>query len=164
MPVEIERKFLVESDQWRSGAERSELYRQGYLGGSETCSMRVRVSGERAWLTLKGRIRGARRLEYEYAIPSLEAKEILEALCVGRQIEKRRHFVPHAGREWEVDEFLGANAGLVIAELELDDEGERFARPEWLGREVTDDARYYNAYLAAHPWPTWDAARSKGGR
>lgn len=155
MPVEIERKFLVQGEDWRRAAARSELYRQGYLAGSETCSVRVRVGGARAWIGLKGRVRGAARLEYEYLIPVGEANEILDDLCAGGRIEKRRHWVPYAGREWEVDEFIGANAGLVVAELELDDEDEEFSRPPWLGREVTDDARYYNSSLAQHPWSTW---------
>jgi adenylate cyclase len=155
MPVEIERKFLVESDAWRAAATRCALYRQGYLGGSEACSVRVRVGGEHAWLNIKGRARGASRLEYEYPIPAREANEILDALCAAGHVEKLRHFVPYAGHEWEVDEFLGANGGLVLAELELDDESTEFARPPWLGREVTDDIRYYNSYLAQHPWPSW---------
>jgi adenylate cyclase len=155
MPVEIERKFLVVSDAWRAEATRHDLFRQGYLGGGEFCSTRVRVGAGRAWLTLKGRVRGARRLEFEYPIPVADANEILDALCAGGRVEKRRHWVPYAGHEWEVDEFLGANSGLVLAELELDDEGMEFAAPPWLGREVTEDVRYYNSHLASHPWPTW---------
>jgi adenylate cyclase len=155
MPIEIERKFLVDSDAWRAQAMRRELYRQGYLGGSEACSMRVRVGGEHAWLNIKGRARGPSRLEYEYPIPLREANEILDALCSAGHVEKLRHFVPYAGHEWEVDEFLGANAGLVLAELELDDEDTEFVRPPWLGPEVTDDLRYYNSHLALHPWNTW---------
>ena len=162
MPVEIERKFLVESDDWRAGVERTELFRQGYLAGSESCSVRVRVGGERAWLGLKGRVQGASRLEYEYAIPVREANEILDALCAGGRVEKRRHWVPYAGREWEVDEFIGVNAGLVVAELELDDEDEVFARPPWLGREVTEDVRYYNSSLAQRPWSTWPRETRQG--
>jgi len=163
MPVEIERKFLVQGNDWRGAAARSELYRQGYLAGSETCSVRVRVGGARAWIGLKGRVRGASRLEYEYLIPVGEANEILDALCAGGRVEKRRHWVPYAGREWEVDEFIGANAGLVVAELELDDEDEAFSRPPWLGREVTEDVRYYNSSLARHPWSEW-AEREREAR
>ncbi len=159
MPLEIERKFLVESDAWRGAATRRELYRQGYLGGSERCSIRVRVGGEHAWLNLKGRVHGATRPEYEYPIPLLEANEILDTLCAAGHVEKVRHWVPYAGQEWEVDEFLGANAGLVVAELEMDDESLEFARPPWLGREVTDDVRYYNSYLAQHPWSAWGGHR-----
>jgi adenylate cyclase len=155
MPVEIERKFLVASDAWRAAATHHEHLRQGYLGGSEACSVRVRVGAGRAWLNLKGRVHGRSRLEYEYAIPVPEAHEILDALCVAGRVEKIRYCVPHAGHEWEVDEFVGANAGLVLAELELDEETAEFARPPWLGAEVSDDARYYNSYLARHPWPLW---------
>ena len=155
MPVEIERKFLVDGDAWRSGVRRRELFRQGYLASSDACSVRVRVAGERAWLGLKGRVQGATRLEYEYEIPLHEGNEILDTLCAEGRLEKWRHWVPHSGHEWEVDEFLGANAGLVVAELELDDEAETFARPSWLGAEVTHDARYFNSRLASRPWPQW---------
>jgi adenylate cyclase len=160
MPVEIERKFLVEGDAWRSGVRRRELFRQGYLAGSDACSVRVRAGGDLAWLNVKGRVRGASRPEYEYEIPLHEANEILELLAAHGRIEKWRHWVPHAGHEWEVDEFLGANVGLVVAELELDDEAEVFAHPSWLGAEVTHDARYFNSYLATHPWPEWRALGS----
>ena len=161
MPVEIERKFLVEGDAWRSGVRRRELFRQGYLAGSEACSVRVRAGGDLAWLNVKGRVRGASRAEYEYEIPLHEANEMLESLCAHGRIEKWRHWVPHAGHEWEVDEFLGANAGLIVAELELDDEAEDFAHPSWLGVEVTHDARYFNSYLATHPWPEWRGPESR---
>jgi adenylate cyclase len=162
MPIEIERKFLVESDAWRAAVRRRELYAQGYVGGSELCSVRVRVGGERAWLGLKGRPSGATRLEYEYQIPLDEAREILDRLCARGRIEKWRHWVPHAGHEWEVDEFLGDNAGLVVAEIELDSEAESFERPSWLGAEVTEDSRYLNTSLARHPWQAW--RRTEAGR
>lgn len=161
MPVEIERKFLVAGDAWRNGVRRHEHFRQGYLAGSESCSVRVRVGGECAWLGIKGRVCGASRPEYEYEIPLHDANEILDTLCVRGRIEKRRYWVPFAGHEWEVDEFLGSNAGLVVAELELDDEAEKFVRPPWLGHEVTQDGRYYNSSLAELPWCEWpEAARS----
>ena len=146
---------MVRGNDWRTAVERSELYRQGYLAGGKRCSVRVRVAGEKAWLGLKGRVSDTVRLEYEYLIPVHEAGEILEALCDGGRIEKRRHWVPYAGRHWEVDEFIGANAGLIVAELELDDEDDVFSRPPWLGREVTDDARFLNTSLAARPWGEW---------
>ena len=158
MPVEIERKFLVDGDAWRTGVRRRELFRQGYVAGSELCSARVRVAGDLAWIGLKGRVQGASRLEYEYEIPLHEGNEILDQLCAGGRIEKWRHWVPHAGHEWEVDEFLGDNAGLIVAEIELDDEAEPFVRPSWLGAEVTHDARYFNSYLASRPWRTWPEA------
>lgn len=158
MPLEIERKFLVESDAWRADARRREYFAQGYLAASERCSVRVRVGEAHAWLNLKGRIHGATRLEYEYEIPVDEANEMLEEICALGRVEKWRHWVPHAGHEWEVDEFLGENAGLVVAELELEDEAEHFARPPWLGLEVTADARYLNTNLARQPWRSWPAA------
>ena len=161
MPVEIERKFLVEGDAWRNGVRRHELFRQGYLAGSESCSVRVRVGGDCAWVGIKGRVLGASRPEYEYEIPVHEANEILDTLCVHGRIEKRRHWVPYAGHEWEVDEFLGCNAGLCVAEVELDDEAETFVRPPWLGLEVTQDARYYNSSLAERPWREWPEAAGR---
>jgi adenylate cyclase len=161
MPVEIERKFLVEGEEWRSAVNRRELLRQGYVAGSELCSVRVRVGGNRAWLGLKGRLSGTTRLEYEYEIPSGEANEILDRLCSRGRIEKWRHWVPHGSHEWEVDEFLGDNAGLVVAELELDSETESFERPSWLGPEVTEDSRYLNTSLARHPWRAWRSAEAR---
>jgi len=158
MPVEIERKFLVDGEAWRNGVRRHELFRQGYLAGSESCSVRVRVGGERAWLGIKGRVLGASRPEYEYEIPVHEANEILETLCVRGRIEKRRHWVPYADLVLEVDEFLVSNAGLLVAELELEDESETFVVPPWLGREVTQDERYYNSSLAERPWRDWPEA------
>jgi len=163
MPVEIERKFLVESDAWRAAARRREYFAQGYLAGSERCSVRVRVGDGHAWLNLKGRVHGATRLEYEYEIPVGEANEMLEALCALGRVEKWRHWVPYADHEWEVDEFLGGNAGLVVAELELTHETEPFARPAWLGLEVTEDARYLNSNLARQPWRTWPVAAGAAG-
>jgi adenylate cyclase len=161
MPLEIERKFLVDGDAWRAAARRRERYAQGYLAGSERCSVRVRLGDGRAWLGVKGRLSAATRLEYEYPIPPAEAEELLERLCALGTVEKWRHFVPYAGREWEVDEFLGDNSGLVVAELELESEDARFERPAWIGAEVTSDPRYLNTALAQRPWRTWT---EKGGR
>lgn len=160
MPVEIERKFLVAGDGWRTAVARTELYRQGYLANSAACSIRVRLADAGAWLNIKGRVQGARRAEYEYAIPPEEAAELLE-LCSEGRIEKHRHFVPHGGREWEVDEFFGDNAGLVVAEIELDHEDETLDVPPWAGAEVTDDVRYYNSSLARTPWTAWGKAGNR---
>jgi adenylate cyclase len=158
MALEIERKFLVSDERWREcGRAAPTLYRQGYLALSERAIVRVRVSGEGvAWLCVKERKVGAARAEYEYPIPLEDASELL-SVAVGEVIEKRRNLVEHRGHTWEVDEFVGANAGLVVAEIELTDEDETFARPAWIGREVTEDERYYNAYLALHPWREWCA-------
>jgi adenylate cyclase len=117
--------------------------------------VRVRIAGERAFLTIKGAAIGATRAEFEYEIPVADARQLLP-LCDGALVRKRRHVVEHAGNRWEVDEFEGDNTGLVVAELELQAAGQAFARPEWLGREVTDDPRYYNSSLAAHPYRNWD--------
>jgi adenylate cyclase len=155
MALEIERKFLIRDESWRADVARTERLRQGYLATTMRASVRVRVSGERAWLGLKGRVIGASRPEYEYAVPLAEADEMLRNLCAEGHVEKLRHHVPHAGHEWEVDEFLGDNAGLVVAELELAREDEPFERPGWLGLEVTHDERYYSSSLARSPWPQW---------
>lgn len=161
MPIEIERKFLVSGDAWRQGAERSAAMRQGYLGGAEgRASIRVRVSGTQAWLNIKAAVLGSQRAEYEYAIPLDEANQMLDTLCIGL-IDKIRHYVRHEGHLWEVDEFLGDNAGLVVAEIELDHADEAFARPSWLGTEVTDEQRYYNHALALHPYRQWESAQGR---
>ena len=151
MALEIERKFLVADPSWRASAGPGEDYVQGYVVSDARCSLRVRIAGERAWLTLKGPTRGAVRDEFEYAIPIADARAVLERLCDAGRIVKTRHRVEHAGRTWEVDVFAGAHAGLVLAELELESEDAGFERPPWLGAEVTHDARYFNGQLARAP-------------
>jgi adenylate cyclase len=153
MGIEIERKFLVVSDAWRGAATRARRMRQGYLARARV-SIRVRIDAEEARLNIKSAELGMQRAEYDYALPLDEAEELLDRYC-GAVIEKTRWYVPHAGHEWEVDEFHGANQGLVVAELELGAVDEGFEPPAWLGREVTDDARYYNVALAEQPWPLW---------
>ena len=155
MAAEIERKFLVRDDTWRVSVATTEPMRQGYLASSPECNVRIRLAGDRAWLTIKGRTVGATRPEYEYAIPPAEAAELLERLCLRPQIEKTRHRVPYAGHCFEVDVFHGANEGLVLCEVELGSEGEVVELPPWLGREVTGDPRYFNARLALRPYTTW---------
>ena len=155
MALEIERKFLVTSDAWRAQARGRELLRQGYLESGERSSIRVRTAGDRAWLNIKARRSGMTRLEFEYLIPLADADEILNELCKGPRVEKYRHEVPWGGHLWEVDEFLGANRGLVVAEIELSEETESFERPTWLGEEVTHDERYYNFNLAKRPYGEW---------
>jgi adenylate cyclase len=159
MPREIERKFLLLSDAWRVLAHRRQAMSQGYLAGSERVSVRIRVAGDEAHLNIKSGGLGASRLEYEYAIPVDEARELLK-LCPGPLIEKTRHYVDFGGFEWEVDEFGGTNRGLIVAELELDAEDQVFPRPAWLGTEVTHLRRYYNVSLVEHPFSAWtDAER-----
>jgi CYTH domain-containing protein len=152
MPQEIERKFLITGTAWRSAT--GTLYRQGYLNRDKARTVRVRVAGEQAFLTIKGLTTGASRAEFEYPIPVADAEQLL-ALCDGPLIEKVRHIVMVDGTRWEVDAFLGDNAGLVVAEVELQTEDQAFARPPWLGTEVTHDARYYNSNLASHPYCRW---------
>jgi adenylate cyclase len=155
MGVEIERKFRVLNDSWRVEARQRTLLRQGYIANTQRASVRVRLAGEAGWLSVKSMTRALTRAEYEAAIPALEAHEMLDRLCEGPLIEKWRHIVVFQGSEWEIDEFLGENAGLVIAELELQSEDAVFARPPWLGVEVTHDERYYNFRLSAKPYRHW---------
>lgn len=157
MPREIERKFLLAGDAWRALAHRSQVMSQGYIASGERVSVRVRLAGEQAWLNIKSGGFVASRLEYEYAIPAADARELL-TLARGPLIEKTRHFVTHEGFEWEVDEFRGVNEGLVVAELELDREDREFPKPVWLGVEVTHLRRYYNVCLVSHPYSAWSEA------
>ncbi len=150
MGVEIERKFLVVGDAWRCNVTVSRALRQGYLSRDETSTVRVRTDGTYAWLTIKTGGQGMIRSEFEYSIPVSDAEELLDA-CPGRVVEKVRHIVPHGRHQWEIDVFHGKNAGLVLAEIELDAEHEEFAYPPWIGDEVTGDPRYYNSRLAEHP-------------
>lgn len=154
MGTEIERKFLVTSDEWRGKAQSRRLV-QGYLSRDPERTVRVRIDGDKAALTIKGKSAGATRAEFEYEIPLGDA-ELLLPLCLSPLIDKVRHIVIHEGHRWEIDEFAGDNAPLIVAELELSSEDEAFARPEWLGAEVTDDARYFNSQLAVHPYSRWD--------
>jgi adenylate cyclase len=166
MGVEIERKFLVTSDRWRSAIDSSEPMVQGYFGGDERASVRIRISGDRAYLNIKGKTLGARRLEFEYPVPFSDARDMLRELAGERVIAKTRHYVRHGGHRWEIDEFEGANEGLVVAEIELQSEEEGFEKPDWVGAEVTDEARYYNVCLVTHPYADWADARPtrSGGR
>ena len=154
MPREIERKFLVSNDEWRSEAH-GKRYRQGYLSTVKERTVRVRTAGEQGFLTIKGTSVGATRPEYEYEIPVVEANEILDQLCERPIIEKTRYRVAHAGLVWEVDEFEGENRGLITAEVELRNEHQSVSLPQWIGEEVTGDPRYFNANLVATPFTTW---------
>ncbi len=153
MAQEIERKFLVVDDSWRTGAT-GVLYRQGYLKSDEQATVRVRVAGDQAYLTIKGATTGITRLEFEYEIPVADADQLLTHLC-SALVEKWRYRIPVANHVWEVDEFLGSNAGLVLAEVELSSEDEQIVLPAWVGAEVSHDPRYYNACLATVPYTTW---------
>ena len=155
MGVEIERKFLIRDESWRSQAERSVKMRQGYLTSDARCSVRVRLAGERGFLNVKSGTLGIRRSEFEYPIPAAEAEEMLDTLCEQPLLEKTRHFVRHGQHLWEIDEFAGDNSGLIVAEVELRRPDEAFARPDWLGEDVSHDLRYYNSQLARHPYRAW---------
>jgi adenylate cyclase len=152
MATEIERKFLVRGNDWRQG--RPLRISQGYLNRDKARTVRIRIAGNHAYLTIKGPSQGAARPEFEYEIPRHDAEELM-ALCEGPPLEKNRYTVMHAGVTWEIDEFLGVNAGLVIAEIELANEEQTFQRPAWVSTEVTHDPRYFNSSLIADPYATW---------
>jgi adenylate cyclase len=155
MSSEIEHKFLVASNAWRGDVQRSRRIRQGYFISDGVRSVRVRTAGEDAWITIKSGARivdgASQRAEFEYAIPLADADFMLDHLCTRPLVEKIRYEVEHSGLLWEIDEFLGANDGLIMAEVEVDDARRQIMLPPWLGREVTSDKRYFNSYIAAHP-------------
>jgi adenylate cyclase len=155
MRTEIERKFLVGDDRWRRFADDGVGIRQGYFETADDTSIRIRIAGGDAWLTIKGRAQGITRPEFEYAIPVNEAESMFELFCRSARIEKTRYRLTHAGRHWEIDVFDGDNRGLVLAEIELRDEHDVFEVPEWVGREVSEDPRFLNARLARDPVARW---------
>lgn len=162
MGVEVERKFLVEGESWRAEVTQSTRIVQGYLTDTGPAVVRVRVRGERAFLTIKGTSSGISRSEFEYEIPVDDALDMLGELSSGPVIDKVRHLVPVGSHVWEVDVFAGDNAPLVMAEVELTSPEEAFDRPEWLGREVSDDQRFYNVNLARDPYGRWGAQFRSG--
>lgn len=155
MATEIERKFLLVSDEWRALVSRSEAFRQGYLSSSKRASVRVRIADDKATLNIKGMTLGVQRPEYEYAIPLSDATELLDQLCGRPLIEKTRHFVEFGGKLWEIDEFHGDNAGLIVAEVELDASDEVITLPTWAGQDVSHLERYYNVRLTQYPYSQW---------
>lgn len=163
MGIEIEKKFLVINDSWKTQSYKTTRMAQGYLNdmnamreGTQKASVRVRIAGDQAFLNMKSRELGHTRQEFDYQIPLADAEALLH-LCVGGLIDKHRHYVKHAGFTWEVDEFLGDNQGLIVAEIELTDADAVFERPEWCGVEVTDKIRYYNLALAERSFAQWTA-------
>ncbi len=150
MATEIERKFLLKDDTWKKDVIRSVKMRQNYMAQDPT--VRVRLAGECGYLTIKSSVKGCARAEYEYTIPAADAAEMLDNLCRGYEVCKTRHIVSFGGKTWEIDVFEGVNAGLVLAEIELQDKTENFEIPPWLGEEVTMDGSYYNGALAKLPW------------
>lgn len=159
MAREIERKFLVQNDGWREAVSKSIRFKQGYLNEIYTdhakSSVRVRIEGDQANINIKSLEIGLSRDEFEYPIPLADAEHLLDKLAIGPLIEKNRHFVEIAGKVWEIDEFFGDNAGLIVAEIELEDEQESFAMPAWAGQEITPDLRYYNVSLSQNPYKNW---------
>jgi len=154
MPKEIERKYKVQSTKYKDLAEGLYIH-QGFLSTEKERVVRVRVIGDKGYLTIKGITTGATRTEYEYEIPVTDANALLKELCLKPTIEKYRYEVPNKGFIWEVDEFLGENEGLIVAEIELESEDQEFEFPDWVGEEVTDDPRYFNSNLIAHPFSMW---------
>jgi len=154
MGLEIERKFLLSGEPWRGLAE-GVLYRQGYLCLDPGRTVRVRTIRDKGYLTIKGRSVGLTRMEYEYEIPYEDAQDMLDSVCEKPLIEKKRYQISFAGFLWEVDEFFGANEGLVFAEIELEYEEQPFEKPPWIGKEVSGDRRYYNSHLVQYPFSSW---------
>ncbi|MEJ2056969.1 MAG: CYTH domain-containing protein, partial [Desulfofustis sp.] len=154
MGIEIERKFLLTGTSWKHLAPGTS-YRQGYLNSTKERTVRVRTIDDKGFLTIKGISVGATRVEYEYEIPAVDAKKLLDDLCEKPIIEKSRYKITHAGFVWEIDEFFGENEGLVVAEIELESEDQTFAKPEWVGEEVTGDPRYFNSNLIKNPFTKW---------
>ncbi len=154
MGIEIERKFLLKNDVWRDLAE-GVYYRQGYLNSAMERTVRVRTINEKGFLTIKGAADGATRLEFEYEIPKDECNIMLDDLAEKPVIEKNRYKVDYKGLVWEIDEFFGENRGLIVAEVELESEDQKFEIPEWVGEEVTGDLRYFNSNLINHPYTNW---------
>jgi len=155
MGIEIERKFLLSADTWKEPAKGT-YYRQGYLNSQKERTVRVRTIGDTGFLTIKGISVGATRMEYEYEIPVEDARVLLSELCEKPLIEKNRYKIEFAGFIWEVDEFFGENEGLIVAEIELESEGQQFEKPEWVGKEVSDDPRYFNSSLIKNPFSSWE--------
>ncbi len=155
MGVEIERKFLVDHEKWQQVVKPiGTHYRQGYLLNDDHRTIRVRVTDQQGFITLKGAASGITRKEYEYKIPVADGIELLDGFAVS-EVEKTRYRIEFAGKLWEVDEFSGSNAGLIVAEIELQNENEEFEKPAWITNEVSDDDRYYNSSLSVHPFREW---------
>ena len=155
MAIEIERKFLLKNEQWRELVFKSIHYQQGYLNSDANSSVRIRTSDDTAKLNIKSATIGSQRAEYEYTIPMDDAQELLATLCHQPLVEKVRHLVKIESHIWEIDEFSGDNAGLIVAEIELSRVDENFIKPDWLGKDVTEELRYYNNQLCKHPFKKW---------
>jgi len=156
MPIEIERKFLLNNESWRKDVNPGTHFRQGYLSESGPGSVRIRIEGDQANINIKSATLDMQRMEYEYSIPLEDAHEMLDELCIKPIIEKTRYHVTENNKLWEIDVFEGDNEGLVVAEVELDSKDEVVKLPDWIGNEVTEDTRYYNVCLVKHPYKDWN--------
>lgn len=154
MAIEIERKFLVNSNEYKQLAL-PVYYRQGYLCESPNSVIRIRIAKNKAFLTIKGKTKGLSRSEFEYEIPISEAHQLLSEMALNKVIEKNRYKIEYAGNTWEIDEFLGENKGLIVAEIELESEDATFEKPSWVGEEVSSDKRYFNSNLSKNPYKNW---------
>ena len=154
MAIEIERKFLVKDESWKDAVHKSLVCKQGYLVSDRDKTVRIRIMGEKAFLTIKGATYGLSRSEYEYEIPVMDADGMLQ-FCSDLPVEKTRHFIEHGGMTWELDVFEAANTGLIMAEIELTSEDQPFDLPQWAGEEVSGDERYFNGYLSKRPYSLW---------
>jgi len=154
MGNEIERKFLLKNNDWKNFVVNGSIIKQGYLYSSKESTTRVRIYGNKAYLTIKGQTKGVSRVEFEYEIPLTEANEIFN-LCQNPLIEKTRYIIEQGNLKWEIDVFEGENKGLVIAEIELESESQYFYKPEWLGMEVSHENKYYNSFLVENPFKNW---------
>lgn len=154
MGREIERKYLLMGEEWKKLGKGAH-YRQGYLNSAKECTVRIRTVNKKAVLTIKGVAAGTARAEYEYEIPYADCADMLDTLAEKPIIEKKRYKINFAGLTWEVDEFLGVNAGLAVAEVELESEDQKFAKPPWVGAEVTGDPKYFNSNLVKKPYTSW---------
>lgn len=155
MAKEIERKFLVKGEAWRELAKGTH-YRQGYLNSAKERTVRIRTIDDKAFMTVKGPTVGVTRMEFEYEIPHADCVTMLENLAEKPIIEKKRYKIAQGEFVWEIDEFLGVNEGLIVAEIELPSEDTVFEKPEWIGDEVSGDPRYFNSNLVKTPFTTWE--------
>ena len=155
MATEIERKFLVLNDDWRNNVDSDVYIVQGYLATNELSSTRIRIQDNKANINIKSATLDITRTEFEYDIPVVDAQSMINELCIKPVIEKTRFTVKHVRHIWEIDVFSGDNEGLIVAEIELSSSDEAFEKPSWLGKEVSNDARYYNACLVKNPYKTW---------
>jgi adenylate cyclase len=155
MEMEIEHKYLVNAELWNTiDPEKSYDIKQGYLSIDPNKTIRVRTKGDKGFITIKGRANGAMRPEFEYEIPLSDANELIQLFCK-EVVEKVRHQVTYNNKIWEVDEFKGLNKGLLIAEIELKSKDEKYEKPDWITKEITEDLKYANAYLSIRPFSTW---------